>query len=296
MLTPLCAFGHVATTAELTDAGWTRTQRESALRQGARRVRKGTFACTHLEEADRFAVDCGGRLDCISVLRAEGIWAGFHRGLHLRMNRGDRHAMARVRAAKRRATLHWDHRRFPAESRTRVSVQDALIAAMRCLPPDDVVAAIESAVHLRRITASQAFAVMEAAPRRLQRQMSEVDTGFRAQSGYETHVRLRLRRRGHRVEPQYLVPGVGHLDNLVDGVVAVETDGSQHRDSLPDDHRRDLGTEAAGIRVLRIDPDLVDRRWDEVLDVIERMVRDAQRAQASPTDTDSVRKRPWRRK
>jgi hypothetical protein len=181
--------------------------------------------------------------------------------------------------------------RFPTADRMRVSIPEALSCAARCLPPDDLVAAIESAVHLKLIAPAEARAVISAAPRRLSKVLAEVDPGFRAQSGYETHVRLRLRRMGHYVEPQFYVPGVGHLDNLVDGVLAVETDGSQHRDSLEQDHVRDLGTEAAGIRVLRIDPGLVDRRWDYVYSVIERMLRDARAAQSAPRDTDSGARR-----
>jgi very-short-patch-repair endonuclease len=133
---------------------------------------------------------------------------------------------------------------------------------MRCLPAEDLIAAIESAVHLGKISPRQARELIAAAPRRLASALAAaVDTEFRAQSGYETKVRLRLTALGHRVQPQFWIEGVGHLDNLVDGVLAAETDGAQHRDSLEDDHRRDLWTEARGIRVLRVDPGLVDRKW-----------------------------------
>lgn len=241
----------------------------------------------HLEPLDRLAIACRGRLDCVAVLRAAGVWTGHYRGVHLRVTRGDRHAVARVRAAARHAKVHWDRERFPGASRTRVTVQEALFCAMRCLPPEDLIAAIESAVHLKKVSPAQALAVIRAAPRRLTAELAAVDTEFRAQSGYETKVRLRLQKAGYRVEPQFYVDGVGHLDNLVDGVLAVETDGAQHRDSLEEDHRRDLGTEGRGIRVLRIDPGLVDRKWELVLEVIERMIREARH----PSDTDSARRR-----
>lgn len=254
---------------------------------GAYKPRRGTFACAHLEQPERLAVACGARLDCVSVLREEGIWTGHHRGLHLRAKRGDRHVPARVREKGLRPRVHWDGIRFPGRSRARVTVREALFCAMRCLPPDDLIAAIESAVHLRKISRAQALAVIRAAPRRLKSALAELDTEFRAQSGYETKVRLWLRRAGHVVTPQFYVEGVGHLDNLVDGVLAVETDGAQHKETLEADHRRDLGTEARGIRVLRIDPGLVDRNWDQVLEVIERMIREAKH----PSVTDSARKR-----
>jgi very-short-patch-repair endonuclease len=284
---PLCSLGHVATTAELERAGLGRRERASLIPALAYKPRRGVFACSHLDSLDRLAVSCRARLDCIAVLRAEGVWTGHYRGVHLRLTRGDRHGAPRVQASVKHAKLHWDRDRFPGTSRTRVTVQEALFCAMRCLPAEDLMAAIESAVHLKKVSPAQALAVIRAAPRRLKAELASVDTRFRAQSGYETKVRLRLERAGHRVEPQFYVAGVGHLDNLVDEVVAVETDGAQHRDSLEEDHRRDLGTEAAGIRVLRIDPGLVDRNWELVLRVIERMIREAKH----PSDTDPGRRR-----
>lgn len=290
MTSILCALGHVATAAELERAGVDKRGR-AALLVAAYQPRRGTYACAHLPPLDRMAVACRARVDCVTALRTEGIWTGHHRGLHLRAGRGDHHARERIARIGRPVSVHWQAVRFPSEIRTRVSIPEALLCAARCLPPDDLVAAIESAVHLKVIDPAAAKAVIAAAPRRLRKVLTDVDPGFRAQSGYETHVRLRLRRRGHYVEPQSYVSGVGHLDNLVDGLVAVETDGSQHRDSLEQDHLRDLGTERRGIRVLRIDPGLVDRRWDDVYAVIERMLRDARAAQDAAADTDSGARR-----
>lgn len=286
MASILCHLGHVATTAELCSAGMTR-QQLARHPDSVYKPRRGTFACAHLETLDRVAVECRARLDCVAVLRAEGIWTGHHTGLHLRFLRGDRLARTRVAGLRRAARMHWDAERFGGGTKTRVSTQEALFCAARCLPPEDLIAAIESAVHLGRLTPAQALEVMEALPRRLRAVVEKVDTTFRAQSGYETKVRLRLEARAHVVAPQFPLPGVGRLDNVVDRVLAVETDGRQHAETLEQDHLRDLGTEAAGIRVLRIDPGLIDRQWERVLEVIERMIREAPR----PRSTDSAKTR-----
>jgi very-short-patch-repair endonuclease len=277
MSSVLCAFGHVATTGELAAAGLTRRARDMLPAQGAYRPRRGTYACAHLQPYERAAVSCRARLDCITVLKAEGIWTGFHTGLHLRFRCGDKQARAHVAVIRTPTSMHWGAERFGGGDRIRVSVQEAVFCALRCLPAEDAIAAIESAVHLGRLTRGQALAVIDAAPRSLKPVMDFVDPTFRAQSGYETKVRLRLEARGHRVAPQFALSERLHLDNLVDGVVAVETDGKQHAETLAEDHRRDLATEGAGIRALRIDPMLVDTRWEQVLAVIERMIREAGR-------------------
>jgi very-short-patch-repair endonuclease len=226
------------------------------------------------------------------VLKAEGIWTGFHTGLHLRFRRGDKQARAHVTATRTPTSMHWGAERFGGGSKLRVSVQEALFCALRCLPVEDAIAAIESAVHLGRLTRGQALAVIDAAPRSLAPVMDLVDPTFRAQSGYETKVRLRLEARGHRVSPQFALSDHLHLDNLVDGVVAVETDGKQHAETLHDDHRRDLATEAAGIRALRIDPLLVDIDWRRVEAVIERMIREAGRSESTRSVNPRSQRRP----
>ena len=148
---------------------------------------------------------------------------------------------------------------------------DALREAVNCLPSDDVVAALESALHLKKISPSQLDELMLTAPLRLQPVMALVTPG--AQSGYETKARLGFQRLGHTVEIQVRVPGVGHIDTLIDGVVNLEIDGREtHAETFEEDRERDLGTELAGIRSLRIPATWVDTRWAEVVAAVERMV------------------------
>ena len=275
------------------------------LTAGVARPRKGVYACEHLDAAERTAVIVGARLDCITVLRRHKIWVGHEKGLHLRMPReAGGHAWQRFRAiaasysSRRFAVL--GSRTISAHSlrcapagpggRLEVAVMDALRQAMNCLPPDDLVAALESALHLKKITASDLDQLIIEAPERLQTALAHVTPG--AQSGYETKARLKLQRAGHHVEIQVAVPGVGHVDTVVDGVVALEIDGREtHAEAFEMDRDRDLGTELWGLRGLRIPAVWVDTRWDDVEAALERMIADALRGRARSVSRMSRRRR-----
>ena len=223
------------------------------------------------------AVECGGRIDCVTALRARKIWVGERTGgLHVRMPSHGGRAAQRLSSLRRRVTAHWLRPRKD-DSKLYVSTFDALRQAMDCLPRDDLIAAIESAVHLGEISTADALELIVSAPKRLRKVLHEVDTEFRAQSGLETKVRLRFTRLGYRVEPQAYVPGVGHVDNLIEGIVALETNGRDHEGSRSNDYYRDLGTAAWGIRVIIADPALLNDHWDVIQHVVERVIADERR-------------------
>lgn len=291
---PLCSLGHVATRRDLDAWGVGRRELDSLLRAGSViRPRKGVYACRHLNTPECIAVIVGARLDCVTVLRRHAIWVGHEKGVHLRMpTHAGPHAGERLKgvvnalASARRWVIdsgaicvHWATGAAPEiGNRLEVSVLDALRAAMSCLPPDDLIAALESALHLRKITTSELDQLIIDAPERLQQALASVTPG--AQSGYETKARLKLQRRGHTVEIQVPVPGVGKVDLVVDGVVVLEIDGREtHAEAFEIDRDRDVGTELCGLRVLRIPAVWVDTRWDYVLAALERMVEDARRSQ-----------------
>lgn len=305
----LCGLGHVATTAQLLGAGVQRRALGQLLgSRRAERLRRGLFVCTHLPTLERLAASLGARLDCVSVLRENGIWAAEDLRLHLRVpSHGDApNVQARfsggvdalliaqaerstevhdepslagiLRSDPRRGIeTHWggDDGRSPGgPTAAPVSVLAALHQAMSCLDPDDVVAALESALYLRKISRDELSALVAAAPRRLASALREIDDG--AQSGVETRVRLGFRRLGFRVVPQAYVPGVGHVDNLVEDCVAVESDGRRfHASSLEDDYDRDMASEYLGVRVLRVSPRIVLHQWPWLAETVTRMVQRA---------------------
>lgn len=269
----LCEFGHVATSGALVAAGMSR---RSVARLAADatvwRPRRGTLACAHLSGDARLAVQLGARLDCLSVLREKKVWTGHDARLHLRLPRGGR--LVRPDLLPEGTHIHWSDA-SAGHDRLRVSMSTALRRAMTCFDdPDDVVAALESARHLKTISSATFHKLIDSAPIRLGPALALAQEG--PQSGYETKARLRLQRAGFRVRAQVFIPGVGHVDNLINDVVDLETDGREfHESSFESDRRRDLAAEWIGIRTLRVPAAMVDTDWDYIEETIGRMVRDA---------------------
>ena len=74
-----------------------------------------------------------------------------------------------------------------------------------------------------------------------------------SQSVIECLARFLLRRAGFHVESQVNVPGMGHLDLMVDGRLGIETDGAgfhMDRTSFEEDRRRWNVTTRRGIPTL----------------------------------------------
>ncbi|MGO4692573.1 hypothetical protein [Glaciibacter sp. 2TAF33] len=201
------------------------------------------------------------------------MWSGIDRPkLHLRIDPRFHHKRQTPGAIVHRAGTRRDWA-APLE----VSALDAMLMAIRCLPPDDALASVESALHLRFITETDFSELLARAPERLSAVLTQVDRG--AQSGYETHTRVRVVRAGFRVTTQFFVAGAGHFDLLVNDCVAVETDGEQWHGPerfLPD-RTKDLIAEGQGIRVLRIGRPHIFEGWPQTLHTITQMVRDAER-------------------
>ncbi len=150
---------------------------------------------------------------------------------------------------------------------------------MSCLTPIDALAAIESALHLGRLTGEGLERLLDLSPGRMARTLARLDRG--AQSGLETHARILIEDAGHEVLTQVEIGGAGILDLLVDDCVGVETDGQKwHRDRFVEDRSKDVGVELWGVRVLRIGAHHLLREWPATLQALERMIADARRGRA----------------
>ena len=263
----LCSHGHLATTAQLASLGWTRSQLAAA---PIVRVRRGVYACVHLSGPLLVAATLGGALTCVSVLREFGVWSGHDRRVHVQVR-----PTASVPAGRTR--LHWDIPRFGMETPWRASRMQALWQAMNCLPVEDAVAAMESALRTGFLTEVQVRGLGMHAPRRLQRYVPQLinDSG----SGNETIVRFRLLNAGYRLVPQGALPGVGHQDLVIEDCLGLEIDSARwHGEQIRAlDYERDLISVGLGRPVLRILPAHIHSSWPQTLSVIDRMVRDAQR-------------------
>jgi len=265
----LCTLGHIARTHQLSALGYTRARLARAVADGSvRRLRRGTYACVHLDGPLLVAARMGGAITCVSALREHDVWAGHDRRVHVQLSP---HASTTVPPGVR---VHRELARFGG-SALRVSSLQALWQAMHCLDGENAIAAMESAIHKGFLTEEQVRRLGVLAPRRLQGGIRQLSTT--SESGNETIVRLRLVAVGYRVEPHGHVPGLGHQDLLVEDCVGLEVDSEawHGQDQAQEDVRRDLVSEGLGRRVLRIRPDDIHQRWPSTLAVIDRMVRDA---------------------
>ena len=152
---------------------------------------------------------------------------------------------------------------------------ELLARALRC--PDvadiDALAMVDSALHQGHVTVEDVRDLLRgpcsAAAREL---LAQGESASR--SIIETIVRHDLRQAGFTVAAGVVIEGIGELDNLVEGLIDLETDGAEfHRtpEQVARDHWRDQQLIARGILPLRLTYDDVMRGPEHVV----RLVRDA---------------------
>lgn len=259
--------GGIATRAEILDAGAQGIDISRAVRAGELiRVRRAHYAVPEAPRDAVSAVRVGGRLGCVSALASYGIWTRATPVAHvvlpanaarLRTNR----ALVRTDEpltpdrARTEVALHWTDVPFGArgdESAWRVPLERALAALPRCRPHADVAAAFESAVQRGLLTLDLAQRLADAS---LPQRMPPLVLGGLDGSGVETLLAMELRALGVPFIQQVPFDGVGFIDFLVAGRLAVETDGYEfHSDraAFVRDRRRDEELLRRGIPTLRL--------------------------------------------
>lgn len=269
-------LGGVASRAAILAAGVTAWELGAACHAGTViRIRRAWYALPGADPAVAAAVRVGGMLTCTSLLRSEGVWApGSGEDLHVSVAAN----ASRLRSARSRrvpltvepdgVVLHW-RRRDGATSVARDSIVGALHELGDCADREGMIAAIDSALHLGRLSTAELDA-MEL-PRAIR---TKVDG--RAESGGETAVRLRLRalRIGHRLQAP--IPGVGRVDFLVGDRLVIEVDGyAVHgtREAFERDRRRDAELVAQGFLVLRLSYRQIADEWPRIERTILAIVR-----------------------
>ena len=150
---------------------------------------------------------------------------------------------------------------------------DTVVQSLRCLPELDGLVIAESAVVVKGLGLSGLR--QRLAGRNDARERRLVDRIVpQSQSIMECMARYWLRRAGFHVESQVNIPGMGHLDLMVDGRLGVETDGAafhMDRTSFEEDRRRWNVTTRLGIPTLVVSYPLLLNRPDEFI----AMVREA---------------------
>lgn len=232
------------------------------------RVRRGRYVTpdTHpsLVEAARY----GGRLDCVSLLAALGVFVRERPGSHFQFTPGT----TRLPVRPREVIAHW---RF-VEAGDDVLAADllgALVQACRCQSPRDAIATLDSAWHHGLIDESDVAEILRRLPRRFRPRRALLDP--RSESGAETLMRLILVELGCRVDVQVELPGVGRVDLIVDGWLIVECDSRAFHEGWTAqvrDRRRDLAAAALGYATIRPLAEDVYYRGEEIVSTMKEIL------------------------
>lgn len=260
-------WGGVATSAQMSLAQVGARELTSAVRAGLLlRPRRGFYALPSTSPQALQAVSMGGRLCCVSAARSYGLWGGTDARLHLRVSP---HA---TRLPEGDAVRHWvdgdDH-----DECWRVSFADCLRSVARCAPVQTAVAVLDTALSAGLATVAGLAAVFDDEPRPARAVAASARPG--SDSGIESIVRQRLEARGHVVEQQVHVSGVGRVDMRVDGLLYLELDGFAYhsgRAAFERDRIRDTGLALAGGRRLRVSALQVVEHPDDVVETVEALL------------------------
>ena len=238
----------------------------SALHTGeVERPRRGWVATPDTDPDLRAAVAAGGRLGCASAAAMRGLWMRTPPGLHLSIPRHSGHAWP-----PEDAVVHWRGSNWSAQWSAVDPIEQVVADLPSCLPGEDALATIESAVKARLITAHDARRALATTHRSDLAAELAGDSG----SGIETLARIRLRRAGIPVRTQAQI-GSMHVDLLVGERLVVECDGHGFHDDAAAqrrDHARDLRLIAAGYVVVRLDDRQVVHDWALSFAVIRSLV------------------------
>jgi very-short-patch-repair endonuclease len=200
------------------------------------RVRRGWYCLPDTDRATIEAVRVGGRLGCVSALGDLGVFAFDQSRTHLHL----RHEASRLRSPsnqrealnvrnRRGVRLHWAPLIHPDEvTAFRVGVKDALVQSLWCQHPWHALASIDNALFLGLIQEKDLAELFAGGPAKRRSLRPLVDG--RSESGQETVLRMIVHRAGLTYEIQPVIEGVGRIDMLVEGVLAVEADSRAHHD------------------------------------------------------------------
>lgn len=257
--------GGIATALQLRAAGASAEELTAAVRGGLlHRLRRGVYALPTAQSDAVKAVLAGGRLSCVSAARSYGLWAGEDRRLHLQFHP---HGRGRPHGGQ---VAHWVHAEH-GDQLWRVTLADCLRTVGRCADEETAVAVFDTAISAGLVAPPTLRRLLERQPLRVRARGALARPG--SDSGVESIVRQRLESRGHIVEQQIHVAGVGRVDMRIDGLLYLEIDGfAFHGDraAFERDRARDATLAAAGAARMRVSAAQVRDEWPTVLRRLER--------------------------
>lgn len=161
-----------------------------------------------------------------------------------------------------------------------MSVADCLRSVARCADEETAVAVFDTALSAGLVTLRELREILAGQPANVRRRATLAHPG--SESGVESIVRQRLQSRGHVVEQQVHVPGVGRVDMRIDGVLYLELDGyAFHRDreAFERDRLRDARLAAHGRLRMRVSAARVANDWPAVLQAIDGILEHSANSQ-----------------
>lgn len=250
------------------------------------RLRNGRYVSA---EAPRGLIDAGrvgGRLDCVSLLAALGVFVRLSHPLHAQFEPSTTRLPAREGVV-----AHW--RRSRAESTALAAdLVEALAQACRCQSPRDAVATLDSAWHHGLIDEGDLSDIFRRLPRRYRSLRRLLDR--RSESGAETLMRLLLRGLGAEVQVQVRIEGVGRVDLVVDGWLIVECDSRAFHEgweAQKRDRARDLAAAALGYTTVRPLAEDILYRMPSVVELMKAIVAHGPRPNLQNSTDSSLRNR-----
>lgn len=268
----------VATSSALLNEGLTHAQIRTAVRRGhLRSIAPGWYAKTGANPKVVKALTAGARLTCVDAAALHGLWVPPR-------ERDDDLHIYRPRlgsACPRWAAAHGSGLRAWPETDAIASLRLTLAHAIRCVDGESAAVLLESAIEKGLLSIAQVQALLDDAPRRHRQRIGGISAA--SGSGSETRVVRALRRRGHDVEQQVYVEGVGFVDAYVSGLF-LEIDGRTHHsspESFNEDRRRDLAMRRHGLQILRLSYSQVWHSWrsteEALLETVAQVGRQGRR-------------------
>jgi len=259
----------VAWRPDLVAAGWTNARMDRMVSLGElRTVRRGWIATPGAHPLVLAAATIGGAVTCTSELRRRGLFVPNDSRLHLAVAPN----ASRLRQSDGVQTVvHWGQE---VVARPRGAVFDpldnVLIHLAQCLPTDWAVAAIDSVAHEeRRFTAAHVHKLAARThSQRLKGLLPLLD--FRAESGLESLLRVRLSAAGIAMIPQAQI-GRFRVDGLIGERLVIEAAGYEFHSERADfesDHVRAADLQLRGYLVLQFTYQQIVNDWPRVLETI----------------------------
>jgi len=282
ILDTVTLLGSLASRRQLAALGFGRSTVDSALARGELSpVRPGWVATSDANQLAIVAVLRGARLTGSTALRSFGIWNGEDARVHLQVPPKSHRRLqqpatplAGFTAPKfmpQGIVIHWTASAPTGAEHPawRVSITDALLTFARFESEEHVLAAIESAVHEKRMSRTAMAALLTRMPRRIRRRSKRLS--YRSESGLETIGLIRCGAFGLPMEQQVEI-GPDRVDLVIDGWLIIEWDGDAYHDPVTD-RRRTNRLIRAGYRVLRFGSHDLLHAWDQTRETILEMLR-----------------------